>query len=124
MIDGLEDRRVALEERLVLELEVLDQREHDRLGSPTGDLVIPVGHVRLDGDRRKRRRVDVVSGAVEDVGRFGEDDPPRRCSGEDDAAADDDEPATDQGDADDSRKATGAASVRQSGGEPAELVGR
>ena len=49
---------------------------------------------------------------------------PRRCSGDDDAAADDGEPAPDQRDADDGRKAAGAASVHQSGGEPAELVRR
>ena len=62
--------------------------------------------------------------AIEDVGRIGHDDPTRRRPGDDDAAADEDEPATDQGDAHDRRNSTGAGPLRQSDGEPTELVRR
>ena len=46
-------RRVAPQQRLVLELEVLGQRHDDLLRARPGDLVVAVGHVLLDGDRRE-----------------------------------------------------------------------
>ena len=52
VVDGLEDRRVRPEQGLVLELEVLDQVQDEFLGSRSGDLVVPVRDVLLDGDRR------------------------------------------------------------------------
>ena len=38
--------------------EVLGHRQHDRARSRSGDLVVPVEHVLIDGDRRERGRVD------------------------------------------------------------------
>ena len=52
MVDGVEDRGVGSQERLVLELEVLGEVEDELPGDRSGDLVVPVGDVLLDRDRR------------------------------------------------------------------------
>ena len=65
----------------------------DLLGARAGDLVVPVGDVLLDGDRRERRRVDLVRHAVQDLGRVRRDDPARRRAGGDDADPDDEDGA-------------------------------
>ena len=83
----------ARQQRLALELQVLGQRQDDLLGARAGDLVVPVGDVLLDGDRRERRRVDVVRHPAEDVVGLGGDDRRvpgcrrRRCRPDDDDGA-------------------------------------
>jgi len=42
--------------------------EHELLAAGAGDLVVPVGDVLLDGDRREGRRIDPVRDAIEDLG--------------------------------------------------------
>ena len=106
----------AREERLALQLEVLGQREHELVDARPGDLVVPVGDVLLDGDRRERRRIDVAGHPADDVVAPGTTTP-RAEPGDDDADADDD----------DRSAATAvppgrAPTGRQAGGEPAELV--
>ena len=85
MVDRRQDRRVAPQQGLVLELQVLGHRQDDLLGARPGDLVVPVGDVRADGDRGERRRVDLVRHAVERLVHVDRDDPAggrarrRRC---------------------------------------------
>ena len=58
VIDRGEDAPVRSQEGLVLELEILGQRHQDALGDGPGDRLVP--GVNVDGDRRERRRIDLV----------------------------------------------------------------
>ena len=59
---------VAAEQGLVLQLEVLGQRQDEGLGARTGHLVVEVDDVRLDRDRRERGGIDLVRDPVQDLG--------------------------------------------------------
>ena len=83
VVDRLEDGRVGPQQRLVLELEVLGEGQHDLTRPCAGDLVVPVEDVLLDGDRGEGGRVDLVGDPAQHVGGRG-DDPARRRAGGDD----------------------------------------
>ena len=63
-----EDRRVAPQQRLVLELEVLGERHERPPISGAGQRVVEVGDLLADGDRRQRRRDRPRRVAVEGLG--------------------------------------------------------
>ena len=112
----LEHRTVGAPERLGFELQVLGQRQDDLLGARSGDLVVPVEDLLVDGDRGERGRVDLDGHAADDVGRRRHDGPARRGPGDDDRRGDHDEDARATTPA---RARTPAAGVTQ----PAEVVG-
>ena len=86
MIDRFEQVGVTATQRLVLELEVLGERQHDLLSALAGDLVVPVHDFGGDGDRRQRGRVDVARQPAEHVLRRRVDEAtsraPRRHDGD------------------------------------------
>ena len=95
----------ARRRRLVLQLEVLGEVQDELPGDRSGDLVVPVGDVLLDRDRRERRRVDVVGHPAQDVVGAEDERAPCRRPGGDDADTDADDRGGEQpdaqGDADD-----------------------
>ena len=61
VVDGGQDARVRAQEGLVLDLEVLGRASPGSPGRPAPAIVwSPVGDILVDGDRRERRRVDLV----------------------------------------------------------------
>ena len=124
MVGGLEDARIAAQDGLVLDLEVLGHRHHDVAGALALDRVVPVGHVLADRDRRERRRVDLVGDRVQDRGGV-EDRQPGRRAGRDDPDADredEDERQADARRAADRAVTGSAAAGREPCREPAQLV--
>jgi hypothetical protein len=86
--------------------------------------VVPVHDTLLDGDRRERRRVDIVGNAAEDLIRAWHDHPASRRSGGDDADPDEEDRGTDQTHAADSMEdpGVGSATGRESDRELPEIV--
>ena len=69
VIDGVQDRRVVAQQRLVLELQVLREGHHDLLHPGAGELGVEVDDVLTDVNGRERRGVDLERHAVQDLRR-------------------------------------------------------